>query len=84
MQPVFADWSWRPLQYMHIPERERCNWIRERIETVDPVGAWHLTARARTRWCGQRMDLRGSWASSIVACPRHRYDAACMLRATML
>lgn len=24
-------------EYMHIPDRERCNWIRERIETPDPV-----------------------------------------------
>eukprot|EP00983_Pelagomonas_calceolata_P025043 787290-Pelagomonas_calceolata.AAC.4 len=22
---------------MHIPEREKCNWIREQIETIDPV-----------------------------------------------
>lgn len=22
---------------MHIPERAKCNWIRERIETIDPV-----------------------------------------------
>lgn len=24
-------------EYMHIPENDRCNWIRERIETVEPV-----------------------------------------------
>ena len=23
-------------EYMHIPDRERCNWIRSRIETADP------------------------------------------------
>jgi len=23
-------------EYMHIPEREKCNWIREQIETIDP------------------------------------------------
>ncbi len=22
-------------QYMHIPEPEKCNWIREKIETID-------------------------------------------------
>ena len=26
------------LQYMHIPDRERCNWLRERIETPEEVG----------------------------------------------
>ena len=25
------------LQYMHIPDRERCNWLRERIETPEEV-----------------------------------------------
>ena len=24
-------------QYMHIPETDRCNWIREQIETIEPV-----------------------------------------------
>eukprot|EP00877_Chromochloris_zofingiensis_P000629 jgi/Chrzof1/10567/Cz05g03220.t1_OGD[v5.2] len=24
-------------EYMHIPDRERCNWLRERIETPEPV-----------------------------------------------
>ncbi|GIL90737.1 hypothetical protein Vretimale_15815 [Volvox reticuliferus] len=24
-------------EYMHIPERDKCNWIRERIETIDKV-----------------------------------------------
>lgn len=40
LDPLFAAVSPLPLlrQYMHIPEREKCNWIRERIETVDPVG----------------------------------------------
>uniref|UniRef100_A0A7S0YTI5 2-oxoglutarate dehydrogenase, mitochondrial n=1 Tax=Polytomella parva TaxID=51329 RepID=A0A7S0YTI5_9CHLO len=23
-------------EYMHIPDRDKCNWIRERIETIDP------------------------------------------------
>jgi hypothetical protein len=27
---------------MHIPEREKCNWIREQIETIDPVSACFL------------------------------------------
>lgn len=25
------------LQYMHIPSRDQCNWLRERIETKDPI-----------------------------------------------
>lgn len=25
------------LQYMHISDRDQCNWLRERIETKDPV-----------------------------------------------
>ncbi|KAI0498276.1 hypothetical protein KFK09_021517 [Dendrobium nobile] len=25
-------------EYMHIPDREKCNWLRERIETVKPRG----------------------------------------------
>jgi hypothetical protein len=25
------------LQYMHIPDRDRCNWLRERIETPELV-----------------------------------------------
>lgn len=25
------------VQYMHIPDRERCNWLRERIETAEEV-----------------------------------------------
>jgi len=25
------------LQYMHIPDRDRCNWLRERIETPEEV-----------------------------------------------
>lgn len=25
-----------PVQYMHIPDREKCNWMRERIETAHP------------------------------------------------
>lgn len=25
----------RRLQYMHIPDRDRCNWLRERIETPE-------------------------------------------------
>jgi hypothetical protein len=24
-------------EYMHIPERERCNWLRQRIETPEEV-----------------------------------------------
>ena len=24
-------------EYMHIPDRERCNWLRERIETPEKV-----------------------------------------------
>ena len=24
-------------QYMHIPSRDQCNWLRERIETKDPI-----------------------------------------------
>ncbi|KXZ56060.1 hypothetical protein GPECTOR_2g942 [Gonium pectorale] len=27
-------------EYMHIPERDKCNWIRERIETIDRVRRW--------------------------------------------
>ncbi len=27
--------SW--LQFMHIPDRDRCNWLRERIETPEKV-----------------------------------------------
>ena len=27
----------RFLQYMHIPDREKCNWLRERIEMSEPV-----------------------------------------------
>ena len=25
------------LQFMHIPDRDRCNWLRERIETPEKV-----------------------------------------------
>jgi hypothetical protein len=25
------------VQYMHIPSRDQCNWLRERIETKDPI-----------------------------------------------
>lgn len=25
------------VQYMHIPSRDMCNWLRERIETKDPI-----------------------------------------------
>lgn len=25
------------VQYMHIPHRDQCNWLRERIETKDPI-----------------------------------------------
>ena len=27
---------WRA-QYMHIPNRDQCNWLRERIETSEPA-----------------------------------------------
>ena len=30
------------LQYMHIPDRERCNWLRERIETPEEVRPFFL------------------------------------------
>lgn len=23
---------------MHIPDQEKCNWIRAKVETIDPVG----------------------------------------------
>ena len=26
---------------MHIPEAEKCNWLREKIETIDPVRKLH-------------------------------------------
>ena len=29
-----------PPQYMHIPDRDKCNWIREKIETVEQVDGW--------------------------------------------
>ena len=25
------------MQFMHIPDRDRCNWLRERIETPEQV-----------------------------------------------
>ena len=27
-----------PAQYMHIPDRDKCNWLRARIETPEKVG----------------------------------------------
>ena len=37
------------VQYMHIPDRERCNWLRERIETPEEVRApLHSTCSIRS------------------------------------
>ena len=35
------------LQYMHIPDRERCNWLRERIETPEEVRTPFASMRER-------------------------------------
>ena len=35
---VTDAWAgWVGAQYMHIPIRDQCNWLRERIETAEPV-----------------------------------------------
>lgn len=32
-------------EYMHIPDRDRCNWLRERIETPEEVGRSSFSLR---------------------------------------
>lgn len=34
------------MQYMHIPNRDQCNWLRERIESSEPV-AYSSTEQLR-------------------------------------
>ena len=38
------------LQYMHIPDRERCNWLRERIETPEEVRASCISLQLELCW----------------------------------
>ena len=68
-------------EYMHIPDRERCNWLRERIETPEkaippiplapPPPCW-----LRNRTHGGRLGVRvaRTWLGRAAAC--------CMLHST--
>ncbi len=54
----------RRAQYMHIPVRDQCNWLRERIETAEAV-------RIRPA-PGPRMRPLSMRARSLLAPPRSR------------
>lgn len=49
-----------PMQYMHIPDRDRCNWLRERIETPELVSG---PAQYCIHWC-----FNGPCLSLTAAC----------------
>ena len=52
-------------EYMHIPDRERCNWLRERIETPEKVRGLqrHAQSRCLLRAAYSEMRLQGSWGA---------------------
>ena len=53
---------------MHIPERDKCNWIRERIETIDPV---QFTKQQKLH-----MLDRLSWSDMFETFLANKYTAA--------
>lgn len=49
------------VQYMHIPDRERCNWLRERIETPEEVRAFHIPPAPSAASLAQP----GAWPTAV-------------------
>jgi hypothetical protein len=71
------------LQYMHIPDRDRCNWLRERIETPTLVRHWGLGStscvscgmgvcdRFRRQWCHNISKMIENAPTGCVNALRH-------------
>lgn len=55
-------------QYMHIPDSERCNWLRARIETAERQEySQEEKLRILDRWAGPRPPLQPSSAAVAAA-----------------
>lgn len=57
-------------QFMHIPDRDRCNWLRERIETPEEVSRLPQIFNQHQRLQFSVIEIRylSSWPFATIAC----------------